>query len=1034
MIERTSVVLLRVWLVLCLAHGGYLPAWAQSDATAQVRVVIEQAQALLRDGQHQAALDRAKEAVEVAHRLPEATEARRESIEDAEIAVGTVYLFNGVALAQQLDHVDQAAASYRESLRWLHATRHGVANRVAALYLLGQLEKTLQQAASAAAHFDEAAGLDTDESPQGLSRRATVLAFVAQEAYRQGRVADAAQRLEQSATLQQRAASDLETAQANFALAGELRLFRQEYEAAAADFSQALGAPGKRSELTGSELARAYVEHGWALVKLQRWSEAREHLDRAERIPASSSDGDLAVAKPLLRLALERHAGRAAATVRATDALIGASASLGANSQWALSAVQELVTAGQWLHDQGDMAASMRAYGAVVALDRRHGSAFVKPRELMAQVQLRYAEAAMLAGEPAVAASNLEEGFRQLIGATADQLVGEIFDEAFAGEKPWFSEVLYWRAFALWAGVRDPQGMGLTALWMSAITKSMDDELLRAGRAADRRPALVTMKGELAGRLLGRFDDSVARGLEPEEPDAEQLLRNLKESRSFTAPVETALAEQIVAAEKGRGADAMREALLSLARMRPDDILGRLRADEALLDFMVVPEGSRFEPARPSEPSAEAGDGPHYAVALAKAGSRQVDVIDLGAIGGLDRRILVFHREYERQAGTGRLDEPALARLGRALSEDLLAEVLKRTPGVRRYYVAAVGPIANVPFGALPTADAAAQLQYLAEHTEWLYLTSSRDLKRFAQGSAPVPRHGSMLLVGDPQPAAQSRWPRMPGAAQLVDTVGAAARRSEFAATVLTGPAAREGEVKAAGMPLLLLFATHGQFLAETTPVGEAMMWSRDGGPLSPSALMRLGAEGDLRTMLLLADAGNRCGPAPSTCLFNSDGYLTAYEASELDLARTRLVVLLGCQTGLGGQRLPEGAHFKVKSLSLGGGVQKMDDDEPVALYNFFLIGRSKRDTLTGGSSGLRRAFEIAGARSLVASQWTIPLQPHSAAVTGFFDRWFADTSRPYAAFRQAELAAIREAKAAGRTHPFYWAGLVFVGDPGGLP
>ncbi|HTU42136.1 MAG TPA: CHAT domain-containing protein, partial [Candidatus Aquilonibacter sp.] len=127
------------------------------------------------------------------------------------------------------------------------------------------------------------------------------------------------------------------------------------------------------------------------------------------------------------------------------------------------------------------------------------------------------------------------------------------------------------------------------------------------------------------------------------------------------------------------------------------------------------------------------------------------------------------------------------------------------------------------------------------------------------------------------------------------------------------------------------------------------------------------------------------------------NGLLTAYDVTGMDLNGTELVNLTACDTGLG----------KVTSE---------------------------------GVVGLRQAFRLAGARSIIVSLWQIPTDETISQVKNFYDLWLtggepASRLNRYEAFRAAELNALHEARRShGVGHPVYWAGTVYVGDPGDLP
>jgi CHAT domain-containing protein len=117
---------------------------------------------------------------------------------------------------------------------------------------------------------------------------------------------------------------------------------------------------------------------------------------------------------------------------------------------------------------------------------------------------------------------------------------------------------------------------------------------------------------------------------------------------------------------------------------------------------------------------------------------------------------------------------------------------------------------------------------------------------------------------------------------------------------VLLSKDASEDNVKKTKSPRVMHLATHGFFLPDNDDVRT--------NPFVKSGIVLANAEKNP----------------------DEDGVLTAYEAMELDLEGTDLVVLSACETGLGEQRNGEGVY------------------------------------------GLQRAFMVAGAQSIIMSLWKV--------------------------------------------------------------
>jgi CHAT domain-containing protein len=115
------------------------------------------------------------------------------------------------------------------------------------------------------------------------------------------------------------------------------------------------------------------------------------------------------------------------------------------------------------------------------------------------------------------------------------------------------------------------------------------------------------------------------------------------------------------------------------------------------------------------------------------------------------------------------------------------------------------------------------------------------------------------------------------------------------------------------------------------------------------------------------------------------DGILTAEDVSGLDLLTTELVVLSACETGLGEVRTGEGVF------------------------------------------GLRRAFVLAGAKTLVMSLWKVPDAQTRELMEDFYQRILNGHPR-IDALCEAQLEMKKK-----YPHPFYWGAFICQGDPGPL-
>ena len=115
---------------------------------------------------------------------------------------------------------------------------------------------------------------------------------------------------------------------------------------------------------------------------------------------------------------------------------------------------------------------------------------------------------------------------------------------------------------------------------------------------------------------------------------------------------------------------------------------------------------------------------------------------------------------------------------------------------------------------------------------------------------------------------------------------------------------------------------------------------------------------------------------------------LTSEEVSALDLNGVEWAVLSGCDTGVGELRAGEGVF------------------------------------------GLRRAFQVAGARTVIMSLWQVEDQATRQWMTTLYESRFMKNLSTVNAVREAGLAVLRGRRAKGLSaHPFYWAAFVASGD-----
>ena len=312
----------------------------------------------------------------------------------------------------------------------------------------------------------------------------------------------------------------------------------------------------------------------------------------------------------------------------------------------------------------------------------------------------------------------------------------------------------------------------------------------------------------------------------------------------------------------------------------------------------------------------------------------------LGSAAEIDSLVVRWQRAVHRTSGDPAGGEAGYRRVAAELRRRIWDPAAARVGHARTAFVVQDGALSLVSFATLPAGRAG----YLIEHEPTFhYLTTGRGLVR--EGHVERSRTGLLVAVGGVS------YDAAPGAGRPPAAVASAA----------SGPAEAHRETPAhqdcAGLEALT-FAGLPQSQREAEEVGR--LWAAAGpdrgvrilsGPgATEEAFCRLApqarilhvathgffreatcqpAEEDdplVRSGLALAGANRRDRPPTAA----GDGILTAAEVAALDLSQADWVVLSGCETGLGTPATMEGLL------------------------------------------GLRRAFEVAGAGTVVMSLWGV--------------------------------------------------------------
>jgi CHAT domain-containing protein/tetratricopeptide (TPR) repeat protein len=443
-----------------------------------------------------------------------------------------------------------------------------------------------------------------------------------------------------------------------------------------------------------------------------------------------------------------------------------------------------------------------------------------------------------------------------------------------------------------------------------------------------------------------------------------------------------------------------------LARLTPRRLQQVLLADTALVDFL--------EYTHSSPPPAGKGPWPHEThLAAFVVRPRSITQLDLGPAGPIAAAVDRWRQALSCRSAAGEL---------RRLVWAPLQEHLRRA---RTVLVSPDGALARVPFVALPGADPGKHLiEELAVAVVPVPQLLPELLDRPDQRPASEP---SLLLVGDVdfggaagladtrgtrrsggrsgRAGALPAFPRLEATREELLAVGDSFRHRyrKGAVTELRDEEATEAAVRQqAPKHRYLHFATHGFFAPPSLRSALGPTPAHPGGAAEPTGDL-FGPQGigdfhpELMSGLVLAGA-NR--PAKKG---QDDGILTALEVAELDLRGVDLAVLSACETGLGEEAGGEGLL------------------------------------------GLQRAFQVAGAKSVVASLWKVDDDATRKLMARFYENLWR-SKQPLGkleALRQAQLWMVQsgvqrglvlldeetKAQKPARTPPYYWAAFTLSGD-----
>ncbi|HEY8400733.1 MAG TPA: CHAT domain-containing tetratricopeptide repeat protein, partial [Cytophagaceae bacterium] len=220
-------------------------------------------------------------------------------------------------------------------------------------------------------------------------------------------------------------------------------------------------------------------------------------------------------------------------------------------------------------------------------------------------------------------------------------------------------------------------------------------------------------------------------------------------------------------------------------------------------------------------------------------------------------------------------------------------------------------------------------------------------------------------LVGFPDYGNKGTITPLPGTKAEIEALKKMLASKSYKTTVYTGAEANEEKVKSINAPRILHIATHGFFIKEVEGAENEKVFGIELAKSKENPLLRAG--------LMLAGAEKAIEGT------SENGILTAYELMNLLLDNTELVVLSACETGLGDVKNGEGVY------------------------------------------GLQRAFQVAGAKSIIMSLWKVNDDATQQLMSSFYKNYLLHNDKQKA-FKSAQLELKSKFK-----DPYFWGAFVLV-------
>jgi CHAT domain-containing protein len=352
--------------------------------------------------------------------------------------------------------------------------------------------------------------------------------------------------------------------------------------------------------------------------------------------------------------------------------------------------------------------------------------------------------------------------------------------------------------------------------------------------------------------------------------------------------------------------------------------------------------------------------------------------------------ILENGKELEGKYAKNYLNSIKYKKANRYSYQQYWAKIQAKLNGIKKIYLSVDGVYNSLNINTLYNIETQ---KYLGEELEIQLLSNSKDLITAKTNNTPI-KNATLIGFPDynspPNPnSVKNENPTLPhikndstqrffngdnitellGTKTEVNNLESILQKKGIKTDKYLAAQATEELVKKLNNPQILHIATHGFFLQDIEDKKDEArgFMGMDTKKIAENPLLRSG--------LLFANA--------KTALQEGcDGILTAYEAMNLNLDNTDLVVMSACETGLGEIKNGEGVY------------------------------------------GLQRAFQQAGAKTVLMSLWTVSDEATQELMTLFYQNLITKKQSKRLAFQNAQNELKKKFP-----EPYYWGAFVMVGE-----